>query len=466
MRSLRTRTIAGAVIWAVASSIVGAIALISILDAAADRRFNEALAERHLQVAVALATIGAPGDGIERMLTDPAYSRPYSGRYWQITGEDGAVFASRSLFDATLTGAPTATTNPLSWSGSGPGGPIRGVRQAITLDDGSAWVVDVANSLSTLEAEQAGLGRSILVSFALVGALGVAGALLLSTAILQPLGRLRHDLGRRSQSGAGLSPGDYPDEVAPLVGEINDLLSRNQSVVERARRQSSDLAHALKTPSAALRNELEHLAATGQEVAPALDALARIDAQIGRSLARFRAESSHGTARLSTNVANARDRIVRLFRTMPVADDLTFDLVPSPPLFAAADQQDVEEIFGNLIENATKWARGTIRVSLASEGRELRITVEDDGPGIPEVERASVIGPGFRLDTAKPGTGLGLAIVSDLVHAYGGNLVLDRSERLGGLSVTVVLPRTDVAQVQKSAAKGAMALPPAHTEVG
>jgi signal transduction histidine kinase len=340
------------------------------------------------------------------------------------------------------------------------------VRQVLTLDDGSEWIVDVADSLSTLAAEQASLGRSILVSFALVGALGVAGALLLTTAILQPLGRLRHDLGRRSQSGAELSPDDYPEEVAPLVAEINDLLSRNQSVVERARRQSSDLAHALKTPSAALRNELEHLAATGQDAASALDALARIDAQIGRSLARFRAESSRGTVRLSANVADARDRIVRLFRTMSVAQHLTFDIVPSPALFAAADQQDLEEIFGNLIENAAKWALGTIRISFVLDGNMLRISVEDDGPGIPEAERASVIGPGFRLDTAKPGTGLGLAIISDLVHAYRGEFVLDHADQLGGLRATVTLPRTDAAPVKKPATTGTSSPPAAHTEVG
>jgi signal transduction histidine kinase len=122
---------------------------------------------------------------------------------------------------------------------------------------------------------------------------------------------------------------------------------------------------------------------------------------------------------------------------------LRFDLPPASGVFAAADAQDVEEILGNLLENAVKWARGTIRVSLSSDGPEARIEVEDDGPGIPPADRARVLDSGFRLDTAKPGTGLGLAIVSDLVHAYGGRLALDRSERLGGLHVLVALPRAE-----------------------
>ena len=446
MRSLRTRTILGAVVWAVVSTVVGAIALTSILQAAAERRFDQGLAQRHLQLIVALGTTGGPDEGIELYLTDPAYGRTYSGRYWQITGADGTVFASRSLFDATLQGAPPATPGLTLWDGTGPDGPVRGLRQEITLDDGSVWAVDVAESLAALEAERSQLGRSVLLAFALVGALGVAGALLLTTMILQPLGRLQGDIARRSESGAALEPGHYPDEVAPLVTEINDLILRNQSVVERARRQSGDLAHALKTPSAALRNELERLAGGGADMDDALDALGRIDSQIGRSLARFRAESSRGTARLSTDVAQSRDRILRLFRSMPEAQALSFERPEADAgIYAAADAQDVEEILGNLVDNAVKWARGRVRVSLSREGAEVRIVVEDDGPGIPEAERGRVTGSGFRLDTAKPGTGLGLAIVSDLVTAYGGRLALDASDDLGGLRVLAALPGTTAA---------------------
>jgi signal transduction histidine kinase len=309
--------------------------------------------------------------------------------------------------------------------------------------------VDVAESLSTLRAEQSQLGRSVTLSFALVGALGVAGALLLTTMILRPLGRLQGDIARRSESGEALEPANYPEEVAPLVTEINDLILRNQSVVERARRQSGDLAHALKTPSAALRNELERLSGDGRDMEEALHALGRIDQQIGRSLARFRAESSQGTARLSTDVAQSRDRILRLFRSMPEAQSLAFELPGvAPDLYAAADAQDVEEILGNLVENAVKWAAGRVRVTLAREGSEVRIVVEDDGPGIPEADRGRVTDSGFRLDTAKPGTGLGLAIVSDLVTAYGGRLALDASEDLGGLRATAALPRTSTAPRQ------------------
>jgi signal transduction histidine kinase len=452
MRSLRTRTILGAVVWAVASTVMGAIALTSILQAAAERRFDEALAQRHLQLIVALGTVGGPGEAIELYLTDPSYGRTYSGSYWQITGADGTVAGSRSLFDATLEVATPATPALTLWEGTGPDGPVRGLRQEITLDDGSVWAVDVAESLARLRAEQSRLGRSVTLSFALVGALGVAGALFLTTMILRPLGRLQDDIARRSESGEALEPANYPEEVAPLVTEINDLILRNQSVVDRARRQSGDLAHALKTPSAALRNELERLSGDGREMEEALHALGRIDRQIGRSLARFRAESSRGTARLSADVAQSRDRILRLFRSMPEARALAFERPEvAPGLYAAADAQDVEEILGNLVENAVKWAEGRVRVTLAREGSEVRIVVEDDGPGIPEADRGRVTDSGFRLDTAKPGTGLGLAIVSDLVTAYGGRLALDASEDLGGLRATVALPRTSAAPRQAGA---------------
>lgn len=439
MRSLRQRAIVGGGIWAIFSVGIGGVALFLFFASLTERRFDEALMAQHLRIVVALGNSGADPEIMESYLTDPAYARPYSGRYWQVDGDDSALLVSRSLFDIVLPPPAGATSEPFFWNGQGPNGPIRGVRQAILLEDDSAWVVTAADSLAALAAEQQQIRQSLLAAFSLVGLLMIVGAIFQTSAVVRPLRKLQQDVARRWDAEEKLVPGDYPDEVSPLVTDINTLLERNRETIDRARRQAADMAHALKTPSAILRNELDAMAMDGLEVTQAADAMDRIDAQLLRSLARIRAANTAATLHAQTDLGNSVDRMTRLFRTMPETAEKTLAIEVEPDLKVPMDVQDLEEVLGNLMENALAWSKQNVRVRCRRSDHDIQIDIEDDGPGIPEGDRREALRSGGRLDTSAPGTGLGLAIAADLLQSYGGTLNLDQSEDLGGLRVAITL---------------------------
>jgi signal transduction histidine kinase len=224
------------------------------------------------------------------------------------------------------------------------------------------------------------------------------------------------------------------------VADINTLLQRNRDIIQRSRRQAADLAHALKTPSAILRNELQALSEKSHDLDRALDALGRMDAQLGRSLARVRMANSGESTFARTDLTNSVNRLSRLFGAMAKRDGKHLTTVCEPDLEIRVDAQDIEEVMGNLLDNALKWGRHDIALTVRQGPEGITLTVEDDGPGIPERDRTEAVLSGGRLDTSKPGTGLGLAIAIDLLQVYDASLALAQSQSLGGLSVQVMLP--------------------------
>ncbi|MGB5559237.1 MAG: HAMP domain-containing sensor histidine kinase [Paracoccaceae bacterium] len=441
MQSLRRRAILGGSIWAILCVGIGVVALYSFFDSLTQRRFDQALSERHLQVVIALSNSDADADLMPQFINDPIYERPYSGRYWQANGPNRQILTSRSLFDAVFAQAGEAPPAKEFWTGDGPDGEVRGVRQSIILEDGSAWVVVVADSLAGLVAEQRTIRRSLLLTFGLVGALGVAGAMLQTLVVVRPLRKLREDVAHRWDMETDIDPTNYPEEVAPLVEDINALLERNREIVARGRRQAADMAHALKTPSAILRNELESLNRKKVDVSQAQDALNRIDSQLQRSLARIRAANSGASMhQRHTNLLRSVERLANLFRGLPDFKLKELVVAVPPKLTVPMDPHDLEEVLGNIIENASLWSQSQVSISCRTTGEFVEILVEDDGPGISEINRSEALRSGGRLDTTVPGTGLGLAIVGDLLHAYGGELYLEKSARLSGLRVVISIP--------------------------
>jgi len=195
-----------------------------------------------------------------------------------------------------------------------------------------------------------------------------------------------------------------------------------------------------------LRNELTSLCEKRLPVDASLDALNRLDAQLGRSLARMRAANAGALASTSTNLSASIGRFTRLFRAMAERDGRTLLTDCASGYTVRIDAQDIEEVMGNLLDNALKWCRQTVRLSLTPVEDGLLLRVEDDGPGIPEDARREALSSGGRLDSSKPGTGLGLAIATDLMHAYGAELDLSRSDDLGGLGVTIFIPQKLIRQ--------------------
>lgn len=454
MLSLRRTAMIGGVLSAMASILVGAFVLLTSVENSVLEHFDRTLTDRHTQLILALNASSQDPTKLSERIYDPAYSTPFSGRYWQITAPDGTVHTSGSMFDAALK-EPFGTPNSVTLrSITGPEGePIRSAYQNITLEDGSVWGVTVAESLAAMAAERHQTRRSLLLAFALVGMLGMAGAIVQTTTILRPLDKLRRDVAQRWQQDENLTAMDYPEEVAPLVDDINTLLERNREIITRARRQAADLAHALKTPTAILRNELALLDAQGHDMHTSLDALDRVDAQLGRSLARMRAANSGADANVRTDLTHSVGRFSRLFGSMAEHDGKAMHTECASDLCIRMDQQDIEEVIGNLLDNALKWCASEIAISAREYDGGVEILIEDDGPGIPEGREREALKSGGRLDSSKPGTGLGLAIAIDLLQAYGAELSLEKSNKLKGLAVRLSIPnQMQTALHQKSAA--------------
>ncbi|WP_170335434.1 sensor histidine kinase [Ruegeria arenilitoris] len=440
MLSLRQRALLGGLASGALSVGVGTLVVFSYINTRVLEQFDGALIDRHTQLVVGLSSTTDDPEILRELMFDPAYSTPYSGRYWQVMDNNGFTFTSASLFDETIAAPSQNDNEAIVWNTTGPDGEaVRSVFQKIAFEDGAEWGVTVAESRHLLISERRDAQSNLLPVFGLVGLIGVASSLLLMSAIVGPLRKLRADVAHRWDQGDDLKPQDYPEEVSPLVEDLNQLLHRNREIVSSSRRQAADLAHALKTPAAILRNELADLSDSGINTEPAEEALSRIDAQLGRSLARMRASNTGELTHSRTDLTNSIERLSRLFFDMAEREGKTLTSYCQTGLRVRMDPQDIEEVIGNLLDNALKWCRTTFHISAIRVGSGIEICVEDDGPGIPEYARREALRSGGRLDTAIDGTGLGLAISVDLLNAYGGKLELGASERLGGLKCDVLI---------------------------
>jgi signal transduction histidine kinase len=443
VNSLRQRAVAGGAIWATIVVLAGTSAVGNYLESLTLSRFDELLIARHTQAVVALANTGGDNDAMTRQLIDPVYQRPFSGNYWQATNDDGQTVVSRSLADSLLTVDLSSDANSAIQTIAGPADQrLRAVSRQATINDGQVWLLTVASSTAPLEADQAELQRRLNVSFALVGILATVGAFLLVLFTLSPLTQLRKDVIARKDQEGELPVDDYPPEVQPLVTDINQLLERNRDIVNRSRRQTADLAHALKTPSAVLRNALFELEQEGIKVQGSINALDHLDAQLKRSFARMKATQSGALERVSTNLDVSLARLGRAFVALAKNEDRQVILDVPDGMHVMINQIDLEEIIGNLLDNALKWSAKTIRLSAEPSGKWVRIRVEDDGPGMADFNSDLPFDDGSRLDESKPGTGLGLAIATDLTTAYQGKIEIAKSASLGGAMITVTLRRS------------------------
>jgi signal transduction histidine kinase len=442
MNSLRTRAVAVGVIWAVLATLLGLWLLTSYLNGQSRARFIELLQTRHTQVLVAVKNNAAAPELIPLAIGDPVYQRPFSGHYWQVENRDGDLLVSPSLVDGLLPRAEAPFDGVVRRTITiADGEELLGFGQWLTTEDGRQWFVQSASGLAVLQAEISDQQRTLLGAFALVALLAIVSALGQVTAMLRPLNALRKDISARWESEQGLHVAGYPAEVAPLVRDINTLLDRNRDITRGSRKQAADLAHAIKTPAAIMRNELEGLQAHGHKVTDALQALDRLDAQLKRALSRMRADGGDGAVGVITSVDTALGRMERAFTALARNAEKSFSAKIAGGLRVRMDQSDLEEVVGNILDNAMKWSKSRFTLAAsATDDPAVLITIADDGPGIPDYEIGEVVKSGRRLDQSKPGTGLGLAIAADLVGVYGGTLTLGRSEDLGGLVVYLRLP--------------------------
>ena len=261
---------------------------------------------------------------------------------------------------------------------------------------------------------------------------------------LSPVGHLRERLGAVHAGREQRVSGTYPAEIQPLVDDVNALLSHQEQVVQRAVAKAGDLAHGLKTPLALLTVEADRAAAAGHtELATALSQqITRMRRQIDHHLAHARAAASGTTPGVRTDVRESAEGLARTLQRIYAGRTVRIDVDVAPDHAVKASREDLDEMLGNLLDNACKWGKSHVRLTSSASDGAISIDVEDDGQGLPMELREKVLQRGVRADEGAPGSGFGLAIVRDLAEIYGGRISLDDSA-LGGLRARLRLPRAE-----------------------
>jgi len=445
-RSLRRRLLlGGAVSLSLALGVAG-LGLSQLFQDHLRRNFERELSH-HLDQLAATVELGADGlPRLTRPLSDPRFLRPLSGLYWQISSEGVVRLRSRSLWDAVLPLPPDELVDGTLHSHrlEGPDhGRLTALERSVELPEAPRRLrLVVAESMADLEQAGHSFDRTLLVSLSLLTLVLTLAAAVQVWIGLRPLGRLRQQLaeiraGRRKRFG-----GTVPTELKPLVDDLNALLGHSEEVVERARVQAGNLAHALKTGLAVIGNDVDQIAARA-EAEPVARMRERLDdmrRQLEHHLGRARAAAARSLPGWRTAVAPVVGALSRTLARLHAGRELRFQAELAPGLEFAGEREDLEEILGNLMDNACKWAATTVRVSGAHAEGVLVLTVADDGPGLPPGAAEALAARGTRLDLTVPGSGLGLGIVRDLCQLYGGSLSLERAD-LGGLAAVVRLPR-------------------------
>ncbi|MHA6718897.1 sensor histidine kinase [Sphingomonas sp. RS6] len=449
--SVSRRMLLVATAWILLLLVGGGYALDRVLTGAITRNFDDQL-DYLVTSMIVSAELGPDGEVVlNRELADQRFLEPNSGAYWQISGEGYEPFPSRSLWDRKLKVDKVHDDRQIHIYDSDefvdkrpganrddPGNQRLRIAERDLKLPGSPvrWRFQVAESRDTLDAQIAAVRRTLVRSFALLG-LGLIVMVVLQTWYgLLPLRKVRKEIAAVRAGHTKRIEGAMPAEVGPLVDELNALVDHNDRQAEEARRHAGNLAHALKTPLSVIMNA----AAAGQADLPdtvireARTMRRQIDHHLARARAVGRRGSAHSRAPVWPSIEAVERAVARLYPNVRIDIDGARDAV------AHIERQDLDEILGNLVENAAKYGGGSVFVTSRLDSGFAEILVEDDGTGIPEADRIRIFDRGVRLDTGKPGTGLGLAIVRDVAEIYDGTVSLEESEDLGGLLVRLRLP--------------------------
>jgi len=447
--SLAVRLFVSATAWAVIILVITGVVLSSLYRQTVERAFDRRLGVYLRTIVADIAAPEEPGGKFPQSLGEPLFELPLSGWYWQVTRLDPGkrdVRSSRSLWDG---GLPHLEDHgvPANPDGSREGyvpGPedqrLRLVERNIDLGDEGHYLVAVAGDAAEITDETRGFDQALVVTFSIL-----AMVLLITTMFqvrfgLAPLKRITGSLAAIRAGTAERLAEDFPDEIAPLARETNALIEANKEIVERARTHVGNLAHALKTPISVMVNEA---ATRGGD---AFAEKVREQANIMRDQVARHLERAHLAARLTvvgsiTDVAPVVTALARTMEKIHHDRGIAIEVDADADARFRGERPDLEEMIGNLVDNACKWATSRVAVEVVSEksGQVLRIAVDDDGRGLSSSEREQVSHRGQRLDETKPGSGLGLSIVVELAHLYGGKLELGAAP-IGGLRAELTLP--------------------------
>ena len=452
--SLAVRLFFSASAWVLVILVITGFVLSSVYRDATERAFDRRL-NLYLRTLIAeVATPDEPPDRQFQSLGEPLFELPLSGWYWQITRTDNDkadVRSSRSLWDKKL---PKLEDRGIDLSAAGirvgyvegpEGQNLRMVERPVDLGSDGKFLVGVAGDASEIFDET----RSF--DYYLGGTFTALGIVLLLTTIFQvrfglaPLKRISESIADIRSGRAERLEGDFPVEIAPLARETNALIDANREIVERARTHVGNLAHAIKTPLSVIVNEANAHGADpfANKVMEQADVMRD---QVAHHLQRARIAARVTIIGTVTEVAPALEALQRTMEKIHRDRGIVIEVKADPKAKFRGERQDLEEMAGNLVDNACKWASSRVFIDALVERTAepgatptLRILVDDDGRGLSAAERAKVSRRGQRLDESKPGSGLGLSIVTDLAALYGGSLALGNAP-IGGLRAELVLP--------------------------
>ncbi len=451
--SLALRLYLSATGWTVVILFATAILLSSLYRQSVERSFDHRLGLYLRSLIAALSTPDLPADQFPQALGEPLFGLPLGGWYWQVTRIDGKkrdLRVSRSLWDHELPRLPKPETAGIGETREGyVQGPdeqkLRLVERTVDLGADGRFLVSVAGDATEIFDETEAFYQALAITF---GALTVV--LILTTMFqvrfgLAPLKRISESLTAIRSGMTERLEGNFPDEIAPLARETNALLDANRQIVERARTHVGNLAHALKTPLSVMVNE-----AAGRNDDPlAIKVREQTDImrdQVVRHLERARLAARVTVVSALTDVAPVVTSLARSMEKIHRDKQIAISIEAPDDAKFLGERQDLEEMIGNLLDNACKWAQSRVAVVVTSDptagssnSQALHIVVDDDGKGLSAAEREQVAHRGSRLDESKPGSGLGLSIVVELASLYGGSLSLGTAP-IGGLRAQLVLP--------------------------
>ncbi len=453
--SIAQRLFLSAAVLSFAILLIAGLILSTVYQRAAESNFDERLNVYLRALITDIATPGQSGLISPDELSDPQFALPLSGWYWQITRLDTKkprIRSSRSLFAAQLprlseSGVPVGPGGARQGYATGPDDRrLRIVERIIDAGDEGVYLVQVAAPTEEIERAIHRFEADLVATFSVLAlALVVSSALQLRYG-LAPLRQLREGVAAIRRGERESIAGAFSPDIAPLASELNLLIGANRAVVERARTQVGNLAHALKTPLSVIINEAAM--EPGPLASKVQEQTTIMRDQLAYYLDRARAAVRAGTVVSATDVKPVADSFIGAFEKIYAERAIGFTLDMPQPIRFLGERQDLEEMIGNLVDNAGKWAKSRVAIAIRPEAREpeaersfFRVVIDDDGPGLATQLREAALARGRRLDETKPGSGLGLSIVVDLASMYGGGLNLDASPA-GGLRAELRLPAT------------------------
>lgn len=434
--------------------LIAGVGLSALYRKSAETRFDERLGFYLRTLVADIASPSEEGHPENFELGEPQFEIPLSGWYWQITkldNTDSNITSSRSLFAARLpqlaaSGVPAGVGGARSGYVKGPADKLlRMVERTIDTGDQGIYLVQVAATTAPMETEVANFELALIVTFTLLAAALVGSAALQMRYGLEPLRRLQEGVAAIRRGHGEKIGGQFPQDIAPLAAEVNLLLDANREVVERARTQVGNLAHALKTPLSVIMNEAH--ADKGSLSSKVSEQAVIMRDQVTYYLDRARAAVRVGAIGNMAEVAPVAAGLVRTFEKIYRERGIVFSMEMPDDIRFRGERQDLEEMIGNLVDNAGKWARHNVAISIEPiavthqrNKKFFRVVIDDDGVGLAPELREAAMRRGRRLDETRPGSGLGLSIVVDLAALYGGALRLDASPA-GGLRAELELPQ-------------------------